>query len=108
MMTETESRRRRGASPLLFLLGVLALSGCGQIRGKNPEFTVYDPKEQRIRERYGTVTGQDGISLFGFEHVGVEGPEHHERGYPRTLPNVRESRPVEPNGPSAMSRSVER
>lgn len=65
MMTETESRRRRGAPPLLFLLGALALSGCGQIRGKNPEFTVYDPKEQRIRDRYGTVTGQDGISLFG-------------------------------------------
>jgi hypothetical protein len=46
---------------LLLALGLLA--ACG--RGKNPEFTVYDPKDQRIRDRYGTFTGQDGFSLFG-------------------------------------------
>lgn len=42
---------------------LLALGACG--RGKNPDFTVYDPKDQRIRDRYGTVTGQDGFTLFG-------------------------------------------
>lgn len=43
---------------------LLVLTGCG-LRGENPEFTVYDPKDQRIRDRYGTVTGTDGFTLFG-------------------------------------------
>jgi len=30
-----------------------------------PEFTVFDPKEQRLRDRTGTFTGSDGITLFG-------------------------------------------
>lgn len=47
----------------VLLLAVLALSGCG--RGKNPEFTVYDPKDQRMRDEYGTITGQDGFTIFG-------------------------------------------
>jgi hypothetical protein len=47
----------------VLLLAVLALAACG--RGKNPEFTVYDPKDQRQRDQYGTVTGQDGFTLFG-------------------------------------------
>ena len=42
----------------------LSLGACGATP-KNPEFTVYDPKEQRIRDRYGTITGQDGFTLFG-------------------------------------------
>ena len=65
----TETKGRRPTTPLLLPLtavAVLTLAGCGGLpRGKNPEFTVYDPKEQRIRDRYGTVTGQDGFSLFG-------------------------------------------
>ena len=47
----------------VLLLAVLALAACG--RGKNPEFTVYDPKDQRQRDQYGTVTGQDGFTIFG-------------------------------------------
>jgi hypothetical protein len=66
-MTKIKGPRR--TTPLLPLLAVavaLTLAACGGLpRGKNPEFTVYDPKEQRIRDRYGTVTGQDGFSLFG-------------------------------------------
>ena len=30
-----------------------------------PEFTVYDPQQQRQRDRSGTVTGRDGITIFG-------------------------------------------
>ena len=30
-----------------------------------PEFTVYDPQQQRQRDRSGTVTGWDGITIFG-------------------------------------------
>jgi hypothetical protein len=45
------------------LLALSLLAACG--RGKNPEFTVYDPQDQRIRDRYGTFTGQDGFTLFG-------------------------------------------
>ena len=50
---------------MLAVAALVALSACGNVRGKNPEFTVFDPKEQRIRDRYGTITGQDGFSLFG-------------------------------------------
>jgi hypothetical protein len=59
-MTMTTSRK--GAFLLCALLA-LPLAGCG--RGKNPEFTVYDKQDQRIRERYGTVTGTDGFTIFG-------------------------------------------
>ena len=30
-----------------------------------PEFTVFDPREQRQRDRSGTFTGRDGITIFG-------------------------------------------
>lgn len=50
----------------LLLALTLSLGACSfWSRGKNPDFTVYDPKEQRIRDRYGTFTGQDGFTLFG-------------------------------------------
>jgi len=58
----TNASRRTGAALLCGLLA-LALSGCG--RGTNPDFTVYDPKDQRIRDRYGTFTGTDGFTIFG-------------------------------------------
>lgn len=68
-MTKNTGRRRTTPllPPLTAAVAMLTLlAGCGGLpRGKNPEFTVYDPKEQRIRDRYGTVTGQDGFSLFG-------------------------------------------
>lgn len=47
----------------VLLLAVLALTACG--RGQNPEFTVYDPRDQRTRDQYGTLTGQDGFTIFG-------------------------------------------
>lgn len=59
-MTSTKTTSAAIAIGTVFLV----LAGCG-LRGENPEFTVYDPKEQRIRDRYGTVTGQDGFTLFG-------------------------------------------
>ncbi len=34
-------------------------------QSKMPEFTVFDPNEQRQRDRSGTVTGRDGITIFG-------------------------------------------
>lgn len=30
-----------------------------------PDFTVFSPKDQRLRDRTGTFTGLDGITLFG-------------------------------------------
>lgn len=38
------------------------LIGCGQ--GKLQEFTVFDPKDQRERDRYGTFQGTEGVTLF--------------------------------------------
>lgn len=60
--TTMTSRSFMRLVPCLFLL-VLGLAACG--RGEMDEFTVFDPKEQRLRERTGTVTGTDGITLFG-------------------------------------------
>lgn len=41
------------------------LAACGQ--GQNPDFTVFDPKEQRIRDRYGTIQGTNGVTLLSTE-----------------------------------------
>ena len=40
------------------------LGACQGVTPKNPDFTVFDPREQRQRDRYGTFTGQDGFTLF--------------------------------------------
>jgi hypothetical protein len=48
----------------LALLAALAFGGCG-VEPEYKEFTVFDPKEQRQRDRAGTVTGTDGITIFG-------------------------------------------
>lgn len=47
-----------------FLAGTLA--ACG-LKGENPDFTVFDPKDQRIRDRYGTIHGSDGVTLLSTE-----------------------------------------
>ena len=43
----------------------LGLAACGQ--GTMPEFTVFDPKDQREREHHGTFQGTDGVTLFSTE-----------------------------------------
>jgi hypothetical protein len=58
MMTRAASR----ALALAFLAS-LSLAGCG-ITPEYDEFTVFDPKEQRLRDRTGTFTGRDGITIF--------------------------------------------
>ena len=35
--------------------------------GRNPDFTVYDQRDQRIRNRYGTVQGTDGVTILSTE-----------------------------------------
>jgi hypothetical protein len=42
------------------------IAACG-LQGQNPDFTVFDPKEQRIRDRYGTIQGTDGVTLLSTE-----------------------------------------
>jgi hypothetical protein len=53
---------------LIAFAGLLAggLAACG-LQGQNPEFTVFDPKDQRIRDRYGTIQGTEGVTLFSTE-----------------------------------------
>src|SRR3954452_14570660 len=51
------------AAALLYV-ATLVLSGCGT-QGKMPEFTVFDPQEQRQRDRSGTSTGKDPIPICG-------------------------------------------
>lgn len=48
----------------LLLFSVVGLVSCNT-QSTMPEFTVFDPKEQRQRDRWGTVTGRDGITIFG-------------------------------------------
>lgn len=47
----------------LLLLGGLTLAACQGVETRQPEFSPYDPKEQRFRDRTGTLGG-DGITLF--------------------------------------------
>jgi hypothetical protein len=48
----------------LAFLAALTLAGCG-VTPEYEKFTVFDPKEQRLRDRTGTFTGKDGITIFG-------------------------------------------
>ena len=41
----------------------LVLGACGDVEIKPPPSTVFDPKDQRERERTGTIFGEDGISF---------------------------------------------
>jgi hypothetical protein len=53
---------------LVAFAGLMAggIAACG-LQGQNPDFTVFDPKEQRIRDRYGTIQGTDGVTLLSTE-----------------------------------------
>ena len=57
------------AAALLYV-ATLLLSACGT-QSKMPEFTVFDPREQRQRDRSGTFTGKDGITIFGTGNSGA-------------------------------------
>jgi hypothetical protein len=54
-------------------VGVLAglLGGCGA-DVQHPDWTPYDPRDQARRERYGTITGSDGITLFSTGRRGTD------------------------------------
>ncbi len=53
----------------LLLLSGLGIAGCGE--SKMPEFTVFDPKQQRQRDQSGTFTGRDGLTIFGTGNSGA-------------------------------------
>ncbi|MFO1036147.1 MAG: DUF3576 domain-containing protein [Geminicoccaceae bacterium] len=56
-----KNQKPRVASLVVF--AALGLSACGY--GKPTDFTVFSPKDQRVRDRYGTFEGTDGITIFG-------------------------------------------
>ncbi len=60
------SFERFAALAVFAVLTASGIAGCG-VQGKNPDFTVFDPKDQRIRDRYGTIQGTDGITLLSTE-----------------------------------------
>jgi hypothetical protein len=62
IMAMTQRPKLRAATLLLF--SCLSLVSCGT-QSTMPEFTVFDPKEQRQRNQSGTFTGTDGITIFG-------------------------------------------
>ena len=71
MMTNKQAYKIRAAACLY--VATLLLSACGQ--STMPEFTVFDPREQRQRDRSGTFTGADGITIHLREdrrHIGDE------------------------------------
>lgn len=55
-------------------LVLLLAAGCTP-DAQQPEFQPYDAKDARIRDQYGTVTGTDGISIFGRGRQGGAGAE---------------------------------
>jgi len=46
----------------LIVVAALGLAACGY--GQPTDFTVFSPKDQRMRDRYGTFQGTDGINIF--------------------------------------------
>lgn len=57
--------RNRSSLLAVQLLALLVLAGCSGTQSEMPEFTVFSPRDQRIRDRGGTFLGTDGITLFG-------------------------------------------
>jgi hypothetical protein len=55
----------RSALALALAAAVGGLAACEG--GKLQDFTVFDPKDQRIRDRYGTIHGGEGVTLFSNE-----------------------------------------
>ena len=55
-------RPLRSARLLSSLLALCGLAACGP--AESTEFTVFDPKDQRLRDRYGTIQGTDGVTLL--------------------------------------------
>ena len=61
-MVMTKHAKIRAAA--LLCMATAALGAC-TAQSTMPEFTVFAPREQRQRDRAGTFTGQDGITIFG-------------------------------------------
>ncbi|MCX8100426.1 MAG: DUF3576 domain-containing protein [Geminicoccaceae bacterium] len=57
---------------LALALGAGLLAGCAGADVQHPDWSPYDPKDQARRQRYGTITGTDGITLFGMGRRGTE------------------------------------
>ena len=68
MVMKSQAYRNRAAA--LLYGTTLLLGGCG-VQSTMPEFTVFDPREQRQRDRSGTFTGADGITIFGTGNSGA-------------------------------------
>ena len=71
MVMKIQAYRIRAAA--LLYVATLLLSACGT-QSTMPEFTVFDPREQRQRDRSGTFTGADGIAIFGTGDSGAAAP----------------------------------
>ncbi|SNB75883.1 protein of unknown function [Arboricoccus pini] len=66
LISSRRNRLRYGLSALA-LAGVLAVSACTPDPDQ-PEFTPYSPRDQADRDKYGTITGANGISLLASRH----------------------------------------
>ena len=56
----------RLSNAFMLSLLVVSVAACsGQSAQNDDDFTVFDPRDQAERERYGTITGNDEVSVFG-------------------------------------------
>ena len=49
-------RPTRSCAQLLLIASTIGLVACAGVEREMPEFTVFDPKEQRLRDRTGRIT----------------------------------------------------
>lgn len=63
----------RAALALTLATALAGLAACSG--GKLQDFTVFDAKDQRIRDRYGTIQGTNGVTLFANQKTPIGGGE---------------------------------